>query len=175
MGLNREGILKLADDLLAHRAMYDQNVFGKRSACGTVCCLAGLCLLNEAGEERFGGRRRRLTPPRTQSALDKTCMAGARQLGIPADCTLFSGAISWPFDLADDYRCATTPDARVVVALKALQRLREDGSIDDDPNAVYTPIPQLGLLAKPKPLEQEQEPAALEAVEPEPEPEYAYA
>jgi hypothetical protein len=46
----------------------------------------------------------------------------------------------------DEYRSASTAKERVIVALKALQRLLPDGSIDLNPKKVHTRIPLLKTL-----------------------------
>jgi hypothetical protein len=149
MGLNTKGILKLAEGLVIHSEMYDQNVYGKRDTCGTVCCLAGLCLLNQVGWEEFSNL---LIPDASGKEWELTPLAavqaGARQLGVWEHAQIFSGAFSWPADLQDEYTLAQTHEDRARVALKALRRLRESGYIDPDPDAIHTPIPSFEELAR---------------------------
>jgi hypothetical protein len=147
MGLNKKGILQLADDLVAHKKLYDQSRYGARNECGTVCCMAGFCKRREVGARTFG--RMVAKWMFSWSGSDVCAPAGSKQLGVPQDPQIFEPASEWPLDLSDIY-FSNGANARVRAALLALQRLREDGSIDPDPNAVHTRIPQLKQLLKAK-------------------------
>ena len=142
MVVNREGILKLAADLVDNWQRYDQDTFGEDRECGTVCCMAGFCLINEVGTKRFNQINR--DEPFNLPVMARR--AGARQLGIPFGALLFYDTIYWPSDLRREYR-ERKGKCRIVAALKALERLRGDGSIDPRPTAIHTHIPLLDELA----------------------------
>jgi hypothetical protein len=63
---------------------------------------------------------------------------------------VFDSIWFWPYDLRMEYLNATTPKQRAIVGLRGLQRLRANGKIDENPNAVHTKIPQLAKLLKEK-------------------------
>jgi hypothetical protein len=139
--LNKAGIRLLADDLVAHKKMYDQDTYGDyENECGTFCCLAGFCYRREIGARKFA-----------QWAKDKgkdTDLAedaGRKQLGLKDDIDIFNPFECWPSDLVEEYE-SNGPTWRVIAALKALQRLRPDGSIDPNPKKIHTRIPQLKAL-----------------------------
>jgi hypothetical protein len=74
--------------------------------------------------------------------------AGVEQLGLSLSYPQIFHAIGlWPEDLIDEYT-SNGPRWRVIAALKALQRLLPDGSIDPNPKAVHTRLPQLNKLLK---------------------------
>lgn len=147
--LNRQGILQLADDLIADSSKYDQNYWGShfedQSACGTVACLAGFCMSRAIGVTKFNELAK------VAFGVDGSAARGfgGAQLGIPRNAGIFHQADLWPSDLYREYQMNSEAKSRVVVALKALQRLRDDGSIDVNPNAVHTFIPQLLVLQEP--------------------------
>jgi hypothetical protein len=154
--LNKAGIRQLADDLVANKKMYDQDDFGSREECGTVCCLAGFCYRHEIGARKFT-----LWAKDEDHKNDDCIKSGLKQLGLPVIKSDYSwievespqvfGMINiWPDDLEDEYY-ENGPRGRVIVALKALQRLREDGTIDPDPKKVHTKLPQLKALLATKP------------------------
>lgn len=155
MGLNKKGIRLLADDLVANQKRYNQGTFGSKDECGTVCCLAGFCYAREIGYRKFSSLARKWSDP--ADGFDLCVPAGYAQLGIPSGRdprtktlpSIFSGLWRWPDDLQDEYR-SNGPRWRVIAALKALQRLLPDGSIDPDPNAVHTKLSQLTKMLKEK-------------------------
>ncbi len=140
--VRKVGIRLLADDLVANKKKYDQNTFGDVEDCGTVACLAGLCHMREIGVRKFNKLAR-------YGEVDSfACItSGERQLGITNAKTIFNTISAWPSDLKDEYY-ENGPLGRVVVALKALQRLKPDGSIDRMRAAVHTRLPQLTKLLK---------------------------
>jgi hypothetical protein len=138
--LNKAGIRQLADDLVANKKRYNQQTFGDKEDCGTVCCLAGFCSIRSVGLRKFNKWIDDESDPVIDPRGD-----GAKQLGIPRNADLFDYVDSWPSDLGEEYR-ENGPRGRVIVALKALQRMREDGSIDPDPKKVHTKLPQLKEL-----------------------------
>lgn len=147
MGLKKKGILQLADDLVAHKKMYDQEQFGKADACGTFACMAGMCLWRKIGPRKFNALAKQWHY--ASNGAEECKEAGYAQLGLGKPLYIFVDIFSdinyWPDDLADEYR-SNGPQWRVIAALKALQRLLPDGSIDLDPTAVHTRIPQLKEL-----------------------------
>jgi hypothetical protein len=144
MPLNKQGIRRLADMLVANKKLYSQQTFGRQNECGTTCCLAGFCLLEEVGRRKF-----KTLIGKDDFAKDCT-KAGRKLLGIrTSDPALFNSLDCWPEDLASEY-WANGPRGRVTVALKALQRLLPSGRIDPDPKAVHTRLSQLKLLIKGK-------------------------
>lgn len=149
VALNKKGILALAANLVAHKKRYNQNSFGRPDeVCGTVCCLAGFCYSAEIGAQKFNLLAKRYK----YNLLERGSLrAGRKQLGLrPRSPEIFGNLVSWPNDLNKEYY-ANGPSGRVVVALKALSRLRPNGTIDPDPEAVHTKIPALAkLLAKQK-------------------------
>ena len=147
MALNKRGICELATMLVNSREMYNQNTFGSKHPCGTVCCMAGLCYVKQVGIEAFNT----LLSEKNGNISDECLEAGIKLLGIESDSDfplLFGMPGVWSGDLRDEYYQAETGRDRVIVALKALQRLQEDGSIDPNPNAIHTHIPQLQKLLK---------------------------
>jgi hypothetical protein len=146
--LNRKGILLLADDLVAHKKMYDQDDIGRKDECGTFCCLTGLCYLREIGLMKFNQLL-----VRDEFDQDTCATSGHNQLGlkIRKDWSgvifpqIFQNIDMWPADIREEYE-SNGPTWRVIAALKALQRLRLNGSIDPDPKAVHTRLPQLKAL-----------------------------
>lgn len=147
MGLNKKGIRLLADDLVARQKMYDQSTEGGIEACGTVCCMAGLCYVRKVGLRAF-------------SRMVKNGVIGMnvhryseKLLGLPVPeygfSNIFGYVCAWPADLRKEYE-SDGPRWRVIAALKALQRLLPDGSIDPDPNAVHTKLSQLTKMLKEK-------------------------
>jgi hypothetical protein len=145
MGLNTRGIRRLADQLVANKKLYEQHTFGAKTECGTTCCLAGFCYLETIGSRKFNAL------VKSEELNGDDCLkAGKKQLGIKASSSpvIFQGLGAWPVDLAEEYR-QNGPRGRVIVALKALQRLRGNGNIDPNKKAVHTRLPQLkALLAK---------------------------
>jgi hypothetical protein len=88
--------------------------------------------------------------------IDESILSGIKQLGLPqpdkdensiASPKIFCSIDEWPKDLREEYE-SNGPRWRVIAALKALQRLLPDGSIDPDPKAVHTRLPQLNKLLK---------------------------
>jgi hypothetical protein len=148
--LNRAGIRALAADLVAHHEKYDQGYYGMYNAsCGTVACMAGFCLQKKIGVTKFN----KLVSNGTLFSRD-AIEAGIEQLfknyandqgGSPV---IFAFSSSWPTDLAIAYSLAGTPKAKVIVALKALSRLKPNGYIDSDPKAIHTPLSVLTKLLK---------------------------
>lgn len=147
--LNKKGILQLADDLVAHKKQYDQEVFGRVDDCGTFACMAGLCKWREVGTKAFKKLAKNWIMP--SDGIFECKDAGCAALGIkvkldyPGQTKLgeiFSNIFDWPDDLQEEYE-SNGPTWRVIAALKALQRLRVDGTIDRDPKAVHTKLPQL--------------------------------
>ena len=158
-GLNKKGILQLADDLIAHRKRYDQGCWGsvrtkdqgnKPSECGTFACMAGFCHIRKIGIRKFNQKART-----NQNIVSYHVVpSGVEQLGIDWDLAklegyevpqIFSSEESWPDDLHDEMDETPTKD-QYIVALKALQRLLPNGDIDPDPKAVHTRIPQLKAI-----------------------------
>jgi len=158
--LNVEGINQLADDLVRDDARYNQSYWGQDTkyvndptpespffgtACGTVACLAGFCMARKIGVTEFN----KVAAIYPGISGDSARFYGAQQLGIPFEAVIFNNIGDWPSDLRQEYRNAK-PRGRVLVALKALQRLRPDGSIDPDPDVVHTPLKQLNALLEEK-------------------------
>ena len=141
---NREGILSLADDLIKHARLYNQEVYGNIEPCGTVRCMAGQCLANEIGSKEFIKRVKA-----GESLWPDAVEAGKRQLGLSLakhkHPLIFLDHYSWPNDLTHEYNEAKTNIGKVIAALKALSRLRIDGTIS---SMVQTRIPQLTALLK---------------------------
>ena len=130
--MNQDGINTLAADLLAtlestSHLTYDQDEFGTEAECGTVCCMAGLCLIRKVGRAASSGVISVFWG--SASSLE----AGVEQLGLVTNVLspiIFSGASNWPKDLSRRYYAAANSRLeRVNVALDALARLNEDGSI----------------------------------------------
>ena len=155
-GLNKKGIRLLADDLVAHEKMYDQNTYGQRytnkNACQTFCCMAGLCKVRKIGLRAFN---KLASDWHARNSGGSECApAGKEQLGLedidfPQ---IFDDIYRWPRDLYQEYE-SNGPRWRVIAALKSLQRLLPDGTIDENPKAVHTRLPQLAtLLKKTKPV-----------------------
>jgi hypothetical protein len=144
MALNKKGIRQLADDLIAHPKRYDQNTFGAINECGTVACLAGMCLWRKIGTRAY----RKLVEDWREHNLDhdKCLEAAGAQLGVDASFSMLFGDIwGWPEDLQEVYN-SSAPDGPVRAALMALQRFLPDGKIDLNPKAVHTRLPQLKAL-----------------------------
>ena len=145
-GLNRKGILLLADDLVAHKKMYDQDELSSVGECGTVCCLAGFCFRRKIGPRMFNKWAKEDDSGRHLYTANEAFDAGGEQLGVGwRGGNIFAGISNWPDDLENEYY-ENGPRGRVVVALKALQRLRSDGTIDPDPKKIHTRLPQLKAL-----------------------------
>jgi len=155
MGLSKKGINQLADDLVRNKKRYNQNRFGiirtkskgfDKEECGTFCCLAGFCYLAKLGSLRLFQKEVKLGIEKFENNCKR---AGRRQLGLSKDADkfpqIFLSLSEWPDDLQDEYE-SNGPEHRVITALKALQRLRPDGTIDRDPAAVHTKLPQLEKL-----------------------------
>ena len=156
--LNKAGIRQLADDLVAHKKMYNQQTYGTKVSksddeedCGTFACMAGICLWRQIGARKFNKLAAGWLHP---SSGGPDCMpAGLKQLGIAVESylgaapQLFEPVCEWPKDIRDEYE-SNGPTWRVIAALKALQRLRVDGTIDPNPKAVHTRLPQLTKLLK---------------------------
>jgi hypothetical protein len=147
MGLDKLGMMVLADDLVAHQDIYDQGSFRT--------CLAAFCYVRQKmnGDwKRFDDRLHE------ETALHGTLPvlgAGIRQLGLRAGrgvyYSIFGKGLSWPPDLFHEYFQALTQREKVIAVLKALQRLDDDGEIDSNSSAVHTRLPQLeALLNEPK-------------------------
>jgi hypothetical protein len=167
MGLNKKGILQLAEDLISHRKRYDQNNWVSyrdkesgypKSECGTVCCMAGFCYMRKVGVRKFNSLVKKEETRNYEIVSSGISQLGIKysgpdwtdRLGGPDWPIIFGGDDAWPSDLSDGYDSSEDQD-RYIVALKALQRLLPDGSIDPDPKAVHTRIPQLKeILAKRK-------------------------
>jgi hypothetical protein len=162
--LNKENILELAKLLSCDSERYDQSTFGRyereesEEACGTFCCMAGFLHAKKIGLEEFNNtaRRMRISGSTENRNFAISCVrSGAEALGIPLkemgdtpiNPQIFQFVGSWPDDLQNEYRAVQckggSSKTRVRVALKALSRLREDGTIDPDPNAIHTEIPEL--------------------------------
>lgn len=151
-GLNKRGIRLLADDLVAHKKRYCQNIFGgpkpllydETEFCSTVACLAGFCYSAEIGTRQFN---KMVKDNKTFDIEKGSRAAGKKQLGLRVRTLpkIFMSIDNWPDDLAEEYY-ANGPKGRVVVALKGLQRLRLNGTIDPDPKKVHTRLPQLKAL-----------------------------
>jgi hypothetical protein len=155
--LSKAGILWLASELVAHQKKYYQNRFIKyykkgadEEFCGTVCCLSGFCYLDEIGARKFNKLAKDAIDIQTPAVA-----AGIKRLGLDFDIgpsgwscpVIFMGLADWPKDLQEEYY-SNGPRWRVIAALKALQRLLPDGSIDSNPKAVHTKIPALAKLLK---------------------------
>lgn len=153
--LNKAGILQLADDLVAHPKLYAQHTFGQKEACGTIRCLAGQCLASEIGMRKYNKLVQKFWSCEEDyvGEFTNSCIAsGKKQLGITTTKpypTIFDTINEWPLDLQKEYYEATTPKQHVIVALKALQRLRPNGTIDNK-DVVHTEIPQLASLKEGK-------------------------
>ena len=152
---SRKGILWLADVLIHNKEKYDQSTFGSSEGepCGTVCCLAGFAYAGEIGFRKFNKLTKDLR--NYESICKNSRRAGASLLGVSQEegtyyiPEIFNYVSYWPEDLREEYY-ANGPKGRVVTALKALQRLHSDGTIDKDPKVVITIIPQLTALLKKK-------------------------
>lgn len=150
MPLNRKGIMKLADALVNHQKKYDQNAFGKRTEdCGTVCCLAGFCYIEEIGTRAFNKEVKLANDYSIAGGetFAENCMdAGRRQLGIRDKWPqVFQELGEWPTDLYEQYQ-SNGPRAHVIAALMGLERLQVNGKIG---KKVRTKLPQLkAMLAK---------------------------
>ena len=157
--LNRKGILLLADDLIANAKKYDQDTFGEIEECGTVRCMAGQCYLREIGARSFNSAVKGHSRNFEASTFSEDCVSsGTKQLGIKIPKSfgedynpdIFSPAFCWPADLSEEYEKAERPIERVIVALKALSRTKNDGSIGKNPKRIYNEIPQLKELLNKK-------------------------
>lgn len=162
--VNTEGVLELADVLVHNYNKYEQEEFGSTSACGTTCCLAGFAYAMKIGVRKFNAIVKRLHNAEYNGnsyndELTKPCIAaGSALLGVPNNIgsedypelpQIFDKTRFWPEDLRIEYDNAETGKQKVIVALKALRRLKADGEIDDNPDTIYTVIPQLDKLLKP--------------------------
>jgi hypothetical protein len=157
--LNRKGILELADMLVVNKKFYDQDRFGKVEACGTFCCQAGFCYLSQVGKKNFNKEVKaafvEASNPNFRSFVEHCINAGITKLGLALPAyeyfdedtpQIFSDVeFSWPEDLVEEYQ-SNGPTWRVIAALRALSRLKVDGTIDENPKAVHTRIPQLKAL-----------------------------
>lgn len=143
MGLNKKGIRLLAADLFKHKKLYDQNTEGTAYECGTVGCLAGFCLARKLG------RREYVWQVKHGFVSIEAHRSGQAALGLPKLNTgrlqIFDFLYAWPQDLQDIYN-SNGPRCRVIAALSALQRLLPDGTIDPNPKAVHTRLPELKKL-----------------------------
>jgi hypothetical protein len=154
MALNKKGIHQLADALVAEQKRYDQDTFGERkyigATCSSVCCLAGMSFALQIGNRSFTAKVKAAENERYDGDFNAECEeAGRKQLGLKTPeeefSDIFRSIYDWPNDLSKDYH-ANGPKWRVIAALKALQRLRPDGSIDPNPDAIHTRLPQLKKL-----------------------------
>lgn len=160
--LNREGIELLKSDLRADAIHYDQRSFGSVTApCGTVACIAGMCLRRAIGHDQFTARIRQLTETTGNGWGDfvADCLAAAiEQIGITVlprrqydriavDSHLESGGLPpifcapyyWPPDLRKRYNMAAKIHdhaATVEVACAALDRMNEYGVLSLLPDAL---------------------------------------
>jgi hypothetical protein len=150
--VNRKGVLALADKLTQEAKLYDQHTFGTpKAACGTVCCLAGHAYALEIGAKQFNKEAKLDSRGIGSNNFYLNCVeAGKKLLGLNTDLEMndltdriFGTEDDWPDDLYNEYDGATTSKQRVIVALKALSRLRVDGTIDPDPKKIHTKIPHL--------------------------------
>lgn len=142
-GLNKKGIRLLADDLVAHQKRYNQDtrIAERTAVCGTVCCQAGFCAARKIGTRKFN---QWVKNGADEGELDVFAIAG-EQLGVSGGAEIFNFLWHWPQDLRNEYNY-NGPRWRVIADLKALQRLLPDGSIDPDPKAIHTRLPQLKSL-----------------------------
>lgn len=130
--LNKAGIEQLKADLRAKPKRYNQDSFGKITACGTEMCMAGHCLARKLGLRRFNAKLKKgeINGRFDQQSID----AGIKQLGIRKYCfpQIFRPPQEWPFDISNRYSYAENNHdhkAMVEVACEALDRLEIDGSI----------------------------------------------
>lgn len=146
----KKGILSLADMLVNNMKGYDQDTYANTSSCGTVGCLAGFCYAEQIGVRTYNKLAK------NEEVRGDLCVeAGNKKLGLTGDDPAVFGSIDlWPTDLRQEYFDAAeypTKKARsrgkVVVALKALSRLKKNGSIAG-PGTLITDIPQLNKLLK---------------------------
>lgn len=156
-GLNKAAIRSLASNIYAQAKKYRQNTLTSREACGTTCCMAGFCKAEEIGTKEFNKLAKKFyLDDRTQESIDfyDSCMeAGVKTLGIKSSNTtpnIFETTWSWPTDLRQEYFDAKTNKGKAIVAIKALSRMNPDGSIDDNPKAVHTRIPELSNYLRAK-------------------------
>jgi hypothetical protein len=156
MALNKEGIAQLKFDLRANAERYNQDTFGRESKdCGTVCCMAGLCLRRQMGDEEFKYGLQRVFTNGSYYKFGRVCIqAAAKQLGMvllsekeysmlmyrreglhgttstmPA---IFSSVDYWPRDLRHMYGwayCKGDRQAVAEVACMALDRMDVNGFI----------------------------------------------
>jgi hypothetical protein len=142
MTLNKEGIAQLKFDLRANAEHYNQTTFGMDTDCGTVCCMAGLCLRRQVGEETFKSWLQDASVHHERYRFGQTCVAAAaKQLGVAllheweyavAVPTIFANVVYWPSDLGDMYVQAHDrgdQQAMAEVACMALDRMDEHGLI----------------------------------------------
>jgi hypothetical protein len=163
--LNKQGILELAEIMVCDHKRYNQSKFGEETGqeesettCGTVCCMAGFAYAKKIGLENFNKEVRfqynsesfLLSDGTSVSGFTYDCItAGKEMLGINenvASPRIFGYSSAWPRDLADEYTSTGDQKKRVLVALKALSRLRENGTIDSNPKNIHTEIPQIKEL-----------------------------
>lgn len=137
---SKKGILDLADMLVHNMKKYNQNTYGDESSCGTVGCLAGFCLAEKIGARAYNKQAKNFVVD-----SDACILAGKEKLKLkgPEYPQIFDSVGSWPDDLYGEYARAESDKGRVIVALKALSRLRVDGRIG---KKVLTNIPQLKQL-----------------------------
>lgn len=154
MGLNKKGIRQLAKALVANQEFYNQDTFPVPSEeCGTVGCLAGMCYRLSVTERTY--QKNVKTWEDMSDGDDKCRPAGIKLLGLNFDNhwklpQIFQSIENWPVDLQKQYK-SDGPKWRVISALKALQRLLPDGTIDKDIKAVHTSLkPLLDKMLKTK-------------------------
>jgi hypothetical protein len=142
MALNKEGIAQLKFDLRANAERYNQYTFGRETDCGTVCCMAGLCLRRQVGEETFKRDVQYALANYGRHMFGQTCVAAAaKQLGVSLlherdyvarVPTIFANVCFWPSDLGYAYvQALARGDQQAVaeVACMALDRMTEHGFI----------------------------------------------
>jgi hypothetical protein len=143
MTLNLEGIAQLKFDLRANAEHYNQDTFGEETDCGTVCCMAGLCLRRQVGEETFKSLQDASVVHYERYRFGQTCVAAAaKQLGVAllheweygagGLPPIFANVVFWPSDLGDMYVQAHArgdQQAMAEVACMALDRMDDHGLI----------------------------------------------
>jgi hypothetical protein len=143
MALNQEGIAQLKFDLRANAERYNQDTFGMDTDCGTVCCMAGLCLRRQVGDEEFKRDVQDASVVHHERyRLGQACVAAAaKQLGVAllheweygvGLPPIFANVVLWPSDLGYAYVQALArgdQQAMAEVACMALDRMDEHGLI----------------------------------------------
>src|ERR1700686_5862323 len=114
--LSKRGIKKLEKIMLANRKYYDQQLLAEVRDCGTMMCAAGFCRLIKVGAKQFNREAARHHKSFSNRFAARCLNDGKDLLGIKTKMLcpqVFSFSWEWPDDLADKFKAAKGPMARV--------------------------------------------------------------